>query len=49
MAKVIAWKIGVGAGSILLGVYFLLGGFDMAAKIFGIVAIAFGIGLIASS
>jgi len=44
-----AWKIGFGAGSILLGIYFLFNFRDITSVIFGIIAIGFGIGLIASN
>ncbi len=44
-----AWKIGVGTGSILLGIYFLFNLKDTLSIIFGIIAVAFGIGLLASN
>jgi len=45
-----SWKMGVGAGAILLGAYLSLGFQDSAwLVIAGIVLAAFGIGLIASS
>lgn len=43
-----AWKTGFGAGSIILGVYLLFQQIDFSSAIFGIIAIAFGIGLVAS-
>lgn len=44
-----AWKIGVSAGSILLGVYFLFNQQDIYSRIIGIGLIAFGLGLFASA
>lgn len=50
MGKVNPWKMGIGAGSMLLGVYFVFNfQQDISSVIFGIVAVAFGIGLIASN
>lgn len=49
MGKVNPWKIGIGTGAVILGLYFLFGQFDSVSKIFGIIVIAFGIGLIASN
>ena len=43
-----AWKIGIGAGSILLGLYIFFNQNSITDVIFGVVAIAFGIGLLAS-
>ena len=43
-----AWKIGAGAGAIILGVYVLFNRQNFSEVIFGVIAIAFGIGLIAS-
>ncbi|MBI2632546.1 hypothetical protein HYW75_06070 [Candidatus Pacearchaeota archaeon] len=42
------WKIGAGAGTIILGVYILFNQRNFLEVIFGIIAIAFGISLIAS-
>lgn len=44
-----SWKVGVGAGSIIFGVYFLFQNSDIISVILGVSAVAFGIGLIASS
>ncbi len=50
MAKMKAWKFGVGVGAVLLGAYISLSSLDnVLAVIAGIVISAFGIGLIASS
>lgn len=43
-----AWKIGGGAATILLGIYILFNNQNIAEIIFGIIAIGFGIGLLAS-
>ncbi len=43
------WKVGVGTGSIILGVYFLFNFKDIASVIAGAAAIAFGVSLIASN
>ncbi len=43
-----AWKIGIGAGAIILGVYVLFNQQNFSEVLFGIIAIAFGLGLIAS-
>jgi len=44
------WKMGVGSGSILLGIYLVFKYQESAPSIiFGIIAIAFGIGLISSN
>jgi len=43
------WKIGVGAGSIILGVYFLLNFNDIGSVVLGAAAVAFGFSLIASN
>ena len=43
------WKTGIGAGAIILGVYLIFTNMqDITSVIFGVIAIAFGIGLIAS-
>ena len=42
------WKIGVGAGSILLGLYIFFNQNNIIEVIFGVIAIGFGIGLLAS-
>lgn len=50
MGKINPWKIGIGTGAILLGLYFVFNfGNEVATVIFGFIAIAFGIGLIASN
>ena len=49
MAKQNAWKIGLGAGSILLGLYLALNQEGLLISIIGFIIIAFGIGLIAST
>ncbi len=42
------WKVGIGAGAILLGLYIFFNQKNIAEVIFGVIAIAFGIGLLAS-
>ena len=42
-----AWKIGVGTGSVILGVYLMFKFNDLGSVIIGVVAIAFGISLLA--
>ena len=49
MANSSPWKIGVGVGAILLGIYLAFNQKDTISIIVGIAAIAFGIGLIASN
>ncbi|MEK6898226.1 MAG: hypothetical protein AABX28_02605 [Nanoarchaeota archaeon] len=50
MAKTDPLKIGFGAGAILLGISFVFNNSgDMATLVFGVIAIAFGLGLLASS
>ncbi len=50
MAKLKAWKFGVGVGAVLLGAYISLNFKDnFVSVIVGIVIAAFGVGLIASS
>jgi multisubunit Na+/H+ antiporter MnhC subunit len=44
-----AWKIGVGSGATILGVYVLFTQKDIVSVIFGVIAIGFGIGLFASA
>ena len=41
-------KIGVGSGAILLGLYIFFNPNNLTEVIFGVIAIAFGIGLLAS-
>ncbi len=44
-----AWKVGAGAGAILLGIYSALGFQDSSVMVIaGIILIAIGLGLIAS-
>ena len=42
------WKTGIGAGSILLGIYSFFNQQNLAEVIFAVILIAFGIGLIAA-
>ncbi len=49
MAKINPWKMGIGSGAVILGVYSLFNLQDFLSKIFGVISIAFGIGLIASN
>jgi len=49
MAKLNPWKIGIGSGSILLGLYIFFNQNNIFEVIFGVVAIAFGLGLLASA
>ncbi|MFH1711471.1 MAG: hypothetical protein ABH840_04125 [Nanoarchaeota archaeon] len=50
MARLKAWKFGVGVGAVLLGAYISLSSLsNILAVIVGIVIAAFGIGLIAAS
>ena len=49
MAKPNPWKIGIGAGAVLLGIYFAFNQKDVTGVIIGFAFMAFGIGLIASS
>lgn len=43
------WKTGIGAGAIILGIYLVFTNLnEITSVIFGVIAIAFGIGLIAS-
>ena len=50
MAKIKAWKIGVGVGAMLLGTYITLSSLTNTIQVIvGIIIAAFGIGLIASS
>jgi len=50
MAKLNPWKIGIGTGFILIGLYFVFNNKrDILSVIAGIGAIAFGVGLLASS
>ena len=42
------WKIGIGTGSILLGIYYFFNQNSIIDVIIGVIAIAFGIGLLAS-
>ncbi len=44
-----AWKIGTGAGAILLGIYILFNNQNnIINSIFGVIAVAFGLGLLAN-
>ncbi|MEK6927511.1 MAG: hypothetical protein AABX11_03700 [Nanoarchaeota archaeon] len=43
-----AWKIGGGAGLILLGLFFMFKQADTLSSILGIISIALGLGLFAS-
>lgn len=43
-----AWKMGMGSGSILFGIYLFFIQNNLVELIFGVILIAFGIGLIAS-
>jgi len=49
MRKQSPWKIGIGTGLILFGLYLVFNLKELAGNIIGFVAIAFGIGLIASN
>lgn len=49
MTKINPWKIGIGSGAVILGIYFLFNFQDFPSKFFGVISIAFGIGLIASN
>lgn len=43
-----AWKMGVGSGSMLLGVYFFFNDGSLIEVVLAVILIAIGIGLIAS-
>lgn len=49
MARIKSWKIGLGTGFVLLGVYLVFNNQrDILSSLIGITAIALGIGLIVS-
>ena len=49
MAKINPWKIGIGSGAVIFGVYSFFNFQDFLIKIFGVIFIAVGIGLLASN
>ena len=49
MGKPNPWKIGIGTGAILLGIYLVFNQKNSIGIIIGLAVIAFGVGLIASN
>lgn len=49
MSKINPFKIGFGAGAVLIGIYLAFSDFSVWLNIFGLVLIAIGIGIVASN